>query len=57
MLVIGHLNPKTDAEMDASDEKDPAPVDMTPWEHAKTVSYGIMASTVGIYLLLTMASN
>ena len=48
---------KTDAEIDASDERDPAPVDMTPWEHAKTVSYGIMASTVGIYLLLTMASN
>ena len=57
MLVIGHLKPKTDVEMDASDERDPAPVDMTPWEHARTVSYGIMASTVGIYLLLTMASN
>ena len=30
MLVIGHLKPKTDAEMDASDERDSAPVDMTP---------------------------
>ena len=44
-------------EMDASDERDPAPVDMTPWVHAKNVSYGIMASTVGIYLLLTVVSN
>ena len=57
MLVIGQLQPKTDAEMDASDERETAPVDMTPWEHAKNVSYGIMASTVGIYLLLTMVSN
>jgi len=57
MLVIGHLQPKTDAEMDASDERDPAPVDMAPWKHAKNVSYGIMASTVAIYLLLTIASN
>ena len=57
MLVIGHLQPKTDAEMDASDERDPAPVDMTPWEHARNASYAIMGSTVGIYLLLTLASN
>ena len=57
MLVIGHLQPKTDAEMSASDEKDSAPVDMTPWEHAKNASYAIMASTVGIYLLLTLASK
>ena len=57
MLVIGQLQPKTHAEMDASDERDPAPVDMTPWVHAKNVSYGIMASTVGIYLLLTVVSN
>ena len=57
MLVIGYLQPKTASEMEASDERDPAPVDMTPWAQAKNVSYAIMASTVGIYLLLTIASN
>ena len=30
---------------------------MTPWKHAKNASYAIMATTVGIYLLLTMASS
>ena len=55
--VLAQVPRTTDAEMDASDQRDPAPVDMTPWEHAKNVSYGIMASTVGIYFLLTLASN
>ena len=57
MLFIGYLYPKSEAEIAASDEREPAPVDMTPWKYAKNVSYAIMASTVGIYLLLSMASN
>ena len=57
MLFIGHQRPKSEAEIAASDQRDPAPVDMTPWKHAKNASYAIMATTVGIYLLLTMASS
>ena len=57
MLFIGYLYPKSEAEIAASEEREPAPVDMTPWKHAKNASYAIMASTVGIYLLLTLASN
>ena len=57
MLVIGHLKPKTNEEIAVSDQLDPAPVDMTPWEHAKNASYAIMATTVGIYLCLTWAAS
>jgi len=57
MLFIGHLNPKSAEEIAISDERYPAPVDMTPWEHVKTASYAIMGTTVGIYLLLTLAAK
>ena len=57
MLVIGHLNPKSAEEIAISDERDPAPVDMTPWEHVKNASYAIMGTTVGIYLCLTWAAS
>ena len=57
MLVIGHFNPKSTEEIAVSDQRDPAPVDMTPWEHAKNASYAIMATTVGIYLCLTWAAS
>ncbi len=57
MLLIGYLNPKSEEEIKESDKRDPAPVDMTPWEHAKMVSYGIISITVGIYLFLTVVSN
>ncbi|MEC9376765.1 MAG: solute:sodium symporter family transporter [Candidatus Neomarinimicrobiota bacterium] len=53
MLVIGHYNPKSAVEIAISDERDPAPVDMTPWEHVKNASYAIMGTTVGVYLCLT----
>jgi len=53
MLVIGHYNPKSAVEIAISDERDPAPVDMKPWEHVKNASYAIMGTTVGIYLCLT----
>ena len=57
MLIIGQQQPKSEAEIAASEERDPAPVDMTPWKHAKNASYAIMASTIGIYILLSMISN
>ena len=57
MLLIGKIKPKSEEEITISDEKVPAPVDMTPWTNAKNVSMAIMATTVGIYILLTIASK
>ena len=57
MLLIGYFNPKSDQEIAISDEKTPAPVDMTPWPLAKKVSAGIFGSTIAIYLILTALAN
>jgi len=57
MLVIGYLKPKSVEEIVISDQRDPAPVDMTPWHQAKNASYAIMGTTIGIYLFLTWASG
>ena len=57
MLLIGKIKPKSEEEIVISDERVPAPVDMTPWTNAKNVSMAIMATTVGIYILLTIASK
>ena len=57
MLLIGKIKPKSEEEIAISDERVPAPVDMTPWTNAKNVSIAIMATTVGIYILLTIASK
>ena len=57
MLVIGKLRPKTAEEIAISDERDPAPVDMTPWAQAKHASFAIMGITVGIYLFLTLVAG
>ena len=57
MLLIGKIKPKSEEEIAISDEIVPAPVDMTPWTNAKNVSMAIMATTVGIYILLTIASK
>ena len=57
MLLIGNIKPKLEEEIAISDERVPAPVDMTPWTNAKNVSMAIMATTVGIYILLTIASK
>ena len=46
---------KTKEEIAVSEEKTPAPVDMTPWPMAKKVSVGIFGATVAIYLVLTWA--
>ena len=57
MLIIGYLAPKTKEEIAVSEEKTPAPVDMTPWPMAKKVSVGIFGATVAIYLVLTWAAG
>ena len=57
MLIIGYFKPKTADEIAKSDERVPAPVDMTPWPQAKNVSFAIMGITVGIYLVLTVISS
>lgn len=48
MIVISVLRP--DMKKDGS--LDPAPVDMTPWRHAKLVSVIVFASAVATYVLL-----
>ncbi len=57
MLIIGYFKPKTTEEIAISDERDPAPVNMTPWPQAKNVSVAIMGITIVIYLVLTIISN
>ena len=48
MLAIGKMKPKTVEEIALSDQREPAPVDMTPWSESKKVSLGIMSATLGI---------
>ena len=57
MLVIGKIQPKTSEEIKISDQRDPAPVDMTPWSESKKVSMAIMGATFAIYLLLTSVAQ
>ena len=57
MLVIGFLNPKSTEEIAVSDQREPAPVDMTPWENAKEASIAIVGTTVAIYFFLTWAAS
>jgi SSS family solute:Na+ symporter len=57
MLLIGKLKPKTAEEIAISDQRDPAPVDMTPWASAKKASVAIMGITVLIYIGLTILSR
>ena len=57
MIVRGQLYPKTEDEIAVSDQKVPAPVDMTPWSQAKNASLAIVCATIGIYLFLTWAAH
>ena len=57
MLAIGKMKPKTVEEIALSDQREPAPVDMTPWSESKKVSLGIMSATLVIYLLLTIVAQ
>ena len=56
MLLIGQQQPKSEAEIAASEEREPAPVDMTPWVKAKQASLVIIIATVIVYLLLSWVS-
>ena len=57
MVLLGFFYPKSDEEIEISEKKDPAPVDMAPWESAKKVSAGIIFMTMIIYLALTRIAN
>ena len=57
MIILGQLYPKTEDEIAISDQKVPAPVDMTPWSQAKNASLAIVCATIGIYLFLTWAAH
>ena len=57
MLLIGKLKPKTAEEIAISDQRDPAPVDMTPWGSAKNASIAIIGVTVGIYFILSIIAK
>tara|TARA_B100000575_G_C23085760_1_gene625726 strand:+ start:49 stop:228 length:180 start_codon:yes stop_codon:yes gene_type:complete len=56
MLLIGYLKPKSEKEIEMSDKRDPAPVDMTPWPKAKEASIVIITVTILIYVLLSSIS-
>ena len=57
MVLLGYFYPKSDEEIEISEKKDSAPVDMAPWESAKKVSAGIIFMTMIIYLALTGIAN
>jgi len=57
MVLLGYFYPKSDEEIEISEKKDSAPVDMAPWESAKKVSAGIIFMTMIIYLALTRIAN
>ena len=57
MVLLGYFYPKSDEEIEISEKRDPAPVDMTPWKSAKKVSAGIIFMTMIIYLALTGIAN
>ena len=57
MVLLGYYYPKSDEEIEISEKKDSAPVDMAPWKSAKKVSAGIIFMTMIIYLALTGIAN
>jgi len=57
MVLLGYFYPKSDEEIEISEKKDSAPVDMAPWESAKKVSAGIIFMTIMIYMSLTGIAN
>jgi len=56
MVAFAATQPKSAEEIAQSDERAPAPVDMTPWVHAKTASIIIVVLTVGMYVGLEAIS-
>ena len=57
MVLLGYFYPKSDEEIYRSEEREAAPIDMTPWKSAKKVSAGIIFMTMIIYLALTGIAN
>ena len=57
MVLLGYFYPKSDEEIARSEEREAAPIDMTPWKSAKKVSAGIIFMTMIIYLALTGIAN
>jgi len=57
MVLLGYFYPKSDEEISRSEEREAAPIDMTPWKSAKKVSAGIIFMTMIIYLALTGIAN
>ncbi len=57
MVIGAQLSPKSDEEVARSDERPEAPVDMTPWAHAKTASVVIVGLTVLMYVGLQSLSG
>jgi SSS family solute:Na+ symporter len=57
MVLLGYFYPKSDEEIEISEKKDSAPVNMAPWKSAKKVSAGIIFMTMIIYLALTGIAN
>lgn len=50
LLTGAKLKPKSDEEVAYSSERPPAPVDLTPWIHAKLASWVIVGLTVVMYV-------
>jgi len=57
MVLLGYYYPKSDEEIEISEKRASAPVDMAPWKSAKKVSAGIIFMTMIIYLTLTVIAN
>ena len=57
MLFIGYFYPKSIEEINRSDKKEVAPINMDPWRYARKASFGIMMMTVALYLFLTFISS
>jgi len=57
MLIIGFFKPKSEREINKGYGIDIHPINMTPWKHEKSVSYIIIETTLGIYLLLSVIAG
>ena len=55
--ALGWIFKTKESKREISDERDPAPVDMTPWPKAKEASIVIVAVTILIYVLLSSIST
>ena len=56
-MINWQFFPKSKKEIAFSEKNEPAPIDMNPWKYAKTVSFGIVLITIGIYSFFTIVSR